>query len=249
MKPLKDYWNAEGKDLTEKTIYTSRKYIAQSQDAVREWMRQTQQKSTEYRKTAPRAMVNRFLTGLKIIIPLALILFVLIWFLGKVDNILQPIWIQVLGRKIPGLGLISGIIIIILVGVLVSTLLGRKVVKFMEHIILRIPVVRSIYLGIQQITDSFSSKEQGKFLSVVLIEFPKAGMRTIGFVTNEFTDEKGEAFVNVFIPTAPNPTSGFLQIVKKQDVIPTTMSIDDAFKMVMSAGKLSAPLTNNIEKE
>ena len=88
------------------------------------------------------------------------------------------------------------------------------------------------------------------FLSVVLIEFPKAGMRTIGFVTNEFTDKSGETMLNVFIPTAPNPTSGFLQIVKKQDVIPTTMSVDDAFKMVMSAGKISTPLTNSdIEKE
>jgi uncharacterized membrane protein len=250
MKPLKDYWNTEGKDLTQKTFDTSKRYISQSQDAAREWLRITQGKTSEYRKTVPHAMLNRFLTGLKIIIPLGLILFVLIWFLGKVDNILQPLWIQFLGRKIPGLGLISGIIVIIIIGILVSTLLGRKMVKITERIILRIPVVRSVYLGIQQIIDSFSSKEQGKFLHVVLIEFPREGMRSIGFVTNEFTGESGEPLLNVFIPTAPNPTSGFLQIVKKQDVVPTNMSVDDAFKMVMSAGKLSVPFTDtNIKKE
>ena len=250
MKPLKDYWNSEAKDITQKTVYTSKKYISQSQDAARGWLRMTQQRTSEYRKTVPRALITRFLTGLKIIIPLGIILFVLIWFLGKVDNILQPLLIQFLGRKIPGLGLISGIIVIIIIGFAVSTLLGRKMVKLTERIVLRVPIVRSIYLGIQQIIDSFSSKEQGKFLRVVLIEFPKDGMRTIGFVTNEFTGESGEPLLNVFIPTAPNPTSGFLQIVKKQDVIPTNMSIDDAFKMVMSAGKLSTPfMDNKVEKE
>src|SRR4030042_1993991 len=199
MKPLKDYWNAEGKDLTQKTFDTSKRYISQSQDAAREWLRMTQGKTSEYRKAVPHAMLNRFLTGLKIIIPLGLILFVLIWFLGKVDNILQPLWIQFLGRKIPGLGLISGIIVIIIIGILVSTLLGRKMVKITERIILRIPVVRSVYLGIQQIIDSFSSKEQGKFLRVVLIEFPREGMRSIGFVTSEYTGESGEPLLNVFI--------------------------------------------------
>jgi uncharacterized membrane protein len=247
MESFKDFLNTRGRAAAQKTAKTSIKYISDSQAAAREWAKMTRQKTTGYGKSVPGLLKRRFLNGLKIIIPLGIIIFLLVWILGKIDGILQPFFISLLGRKIPGLGLAAAIVIVLIIGMAVSTLLGRKVIRLIERGVLKIPVLRTVYLGIQQIIDSFSpSREQQQpFLRVVLVEFPKAGMKTIGFVTNESAGASGETLLNVFIPTAPNPTSGFLQIVKKEDVTPTSMSVDDAFKMVMSAGKLSIPYTTD----
>jgi len=246
MGAFKDYWNRRGKPTAQKTVETSIKYIHNSQTAAKQWARITGQKTANYKKTIPGLMKKRFLTGLKIIIPLGLTIFLLVWILGAIDNILQPFITSLLGQKVPGVGLIAAIIIVLLIGISVSTLFGRRIIKAAEFFVLKIPLLRTVYLGTQQILDSFSSsEEQQSFLRVVFIEFPKAGMKTIGFVTNKSTSQTGETLLNVYIPTAPNPTSGFLQIVKEEDTIPTNMSVDDAFKMIMTAGKLSATYTTN----
>ena len=112
---------------------------------------------------------------------------------------------------------------------------GAKIVA--HH--LRNAGMEVIYTGIRQIVESFSAPNKTGFMQVVLIEFPHKGMRAIGFVTNEMKDASGQKLINVLIPTAPNPTSGFLQIVKESDIIRTTISVDDALKMVVSAGRMT----------
>ena len=190
------------------------------------------------------SLMHRFIIGLKIIIPLALTLFVLIWVLGKIDNILQPIFTNYIGRRIPGIGLITLVILVFIVAIIMSTRPGRWISYEFERLILHIPLLRSLYNAIKQIFESFTTQAEGaSFLYVVFIEFPKEGMKTVGLVTNRFTSDSGEELLHVFIPTAPNPTNGFLEIVKATDVTPTNMSIDDALKMVMSAGKVAAPQT------
>jgi uncharacterized membrane protein len=189
-----------------------------------------------------RALLHRFVIGLKIIIPVAVTLFVLFWVLGKIDNILQPIFTNYIGRRIPGIGLISVVVLVFIVAIIVSTRPGRWLTYTFERLILHIPLLRSLHNAIKQIFESFTTQAEGtSFLYVVFIEFPKEGMKTVGLVTNRFTSDSGEELLHVFIPTAPNPTNGFLEIVKATDVTPTDMSINDALKMVMSAGKVAAP--------
>ena len=187
------------------------------------------------------ALKHRFLIGLKVIIPLGITLFVLFWVLGKIDNILQPIFGYFLERRIPGMGLVAAVILVFIIAIIMSTRPGRWFVHFFERGIMHIPVLRSIHNAIKQVIDSFTAQAEGaSFLYVVFIEFPKEGMKTVGLVTNKFSSESGEELLHVFIPTAPNPTNGFLEIVKASDVTPTKMSIDEALKMVMSAGKISS---------
>jgi uncharacterized membrane protein len=143
------------------------------------------------------------------------------------------------GRTIPGIGFGVMIVLIYLVGVIVSNVGGRGLIRYGESLLGRIPVVRPIYTGIKQILDNFSTPGKAGFKHVALVEFPRKGMRTISFVTNESSDKSGEKLVYIFIPTSPNPMSGFLEVVREEEVIRTDISVDDALKMVISAGKVT----------
>jgi uncharacterized membrane protein len=223
-----------------KTLGDTRGSITVSGAKVKDFGKATQQKASGYGKRFPNALKRMFLTGLRVIIPLAITIFILVWLFDKIDGLLQPIFISIIGRRIPGVGLLTTLILVMIAGAIVGTVFGRRLMQSGEGFISKIPIVRSLYGGIKQISDSFSAQDQEGFLRVVLIEFPRQGMKTIAFVTDEYTDDSGRMKLNVFIPTAPNPTSGFLQIVDADDVTPTNMSVDDALKMVMSAGKVSA---------
>jgi uncharacterized membrane protein len=131
------------------------------------------------------------------------------------------------------------VVIIYLAGVIATNVIGRRLIRYGESLLARVPLFRYVYTGIRQILQSFAAPREGGFLQVVLVEFPKQGMRAIGFVTSESQVESGEKLLNVFIPTSPNPTSGYLEIVRDSDVIRTSISVDDALKMVLSAGKVS----------
>ena len=120
-----------------------------------------------------------------------------------------------------------------------SNIIGRRVIHYGESLLVKVPVVRQLYAGIKQILEGFSKPGKTGFMQVVLVEFPKEGMRAIGFITNESYDKSGERLLNVFIPTSPNPTSGFLEIVTEDKIIRTNISVDDALKMVVSAGRVS----------
>ncbi|MFC1979996.1 DUF502 domain-containing protein [Chloroflexota bacterium] len=188
----------------------------------------------------PGVLKRRFLAGLKVVIPVGITLGILVWIFVKIDNLLQPAISYALGRAIPGLGFGMVIFVILIAGVIVSNVTGRKLIYYAESLLSKMPIVRLLYKGIKQITDSFSFDNSERFIQVVLVEFPKKGMMTVGFITNETKSESGTTYLNVFIPTAPNPTSGFLQIIKEEEVIRTEISPDDALKMIVSAGKVSA---------
>ena len=188
----------------------------------------------------PGTLKRRFLAGLKVIVPLAIIAFILTWIFSTIDNVLQPIIIHFFGHTIPGVGFGITILVVLIIGIIVATTAGRRLITYIESLVTKLPILRQLYNGIKQFLDSFSPQDKGRFLRVVLVEFPKKGTRTIGFVTNEAVDQSGRPLLNVFIPTAPNPTSGFLQIMTQEGVIPTDISVDDALKMIISAGRLSA---------
>ena len=187
-----------------------------------------------------RKIRGHFLAGILITVPIGLTIWILAWIFTGIDDFLQRIVIEpAFGHEITGVGFAITIVIIYLAGVIASNVFGRRLIRYGESLLGRVPVARYFYTGIRQILNSFSEPGRTGFMQVVLIEFPRKGTRTIGFITNEESDASGRKLLNVFIPTAPNPTSGFLQIIEEGEVIRTDMSVDDALKMVVSGGRIS----------
>ncbi|MDD5039069.1 MAG: DUF502 domain-containing protein [Dehalococcoidales bacterium] len=182
---------------------------------------------------------SHFITGILVLVPVGVTIFVLVWLFRAIDNILQPIIRNYWSHAVPGVGIVATVVIIYLIGVIASNFIGKKLINYGESMLGRVPLVRQLYSGVKQILESFSMSGKTGFMQVVLVEFPSKGMRAIGFVTNEMYQNPGGKLLSVFIPTSPNPTTGFLQIVREEDVIRTKMSVDDAIKMVVSAGRMA----------
>jgi len=185
-----------------------------------------------------KKLSGQFMTGLLVIIPLGASVLILVWLFTSIDNILQPVIRAIWGHNITGVGFGVTVILIYVVGVIARNVIGKRIIKYGESLLNRVPIFKQLYRGIRQIVDSFSDPDKTGFMQVVLVEFPQKGMRAIGFVTNEIIDKNGKKLLSVLIPTAPNPTSGFLEIVKEEDVIRTQIPVDAAVKMVVSAGRM-----------
>jgi uncharacterized membrane protein len=192
-----------------------------------------------------------FLTGLLVIVPLGLTLYVVSLIASYTDRVLAILPAPLhpdsyLPFRVPGLGVIVTLAIIQLVGFLSANLLGRSVVRAYERILERIPVVRTFYTALKQVLEQLLSGDQARFRRVVLVEYPRQGIYSIGFVTGEAHGEvgraAGEGSLNAFIPTTPNPTSGFYLVIPERDVIALDMTVEQAFKLIMSAGMLTADL-------
>jgi len=193
------------------------------------------------RKRIGRTLRAQFGAGILVIVPIMIAILILVWLFGYIDGIAQPVAKSLLGYTVPGLGFGITVVLIYLTGVVATNVIGKRLISYGESLLARVPLFRYIYTGIKQILQSFATPREGGFLQVVLVEFPKNGMRAIGFVTNESYVESGEKLLSVYIPTSPNPTSGYLEIVRENDIIRTNISIDDALKMVLSAGRVSPP--------
>jgi uncharacterized membrane protein len=186
-----------------------------------------------------RKLRAQFGAGILVVVPIIITILILVWLFNYIDNIAQPVAKSLLGHTIPGLGFGITALLIYLTGVVATSVIGKRLIRYGESLLARVPMFRYIYTSIKQIMEAFAGPREAAFLQVVLVEFPKKGMRVIGFVTSESRVECGENLLNVFIPTSPNPTSGYLEIVRESDIIRTNISIDDALKMVLSAGKVS----------
>ncbi len=191
---------------------------------------------------------NYFLTGLIIVGPVGITLYVIWWFINLVDAWVKP-WVpQVylpetyLPFTVPGVGLIFSITILMVVGALTANLFGRTLVSYGELMLDRMPIVRSVYRALKQIFETVLSQSNNSFQDVGLIEYPRKGLYAIVFVSTETKGEiddrvfKGQTILSIFLPTTPNPTSGFLLFVPEKDVIILDMSVEEAAKLVISAG-------------
>ncbi|MCD5412807.1 MAG: DUF502 domain-containing protein [Dehalococcoidia bacterium] len=186
-----------------------------------------------------RKLRAQFLTGILVVVPIGATILILIWIFDAIDGILRPVIMAIFGQAVPGVGFAVTMVLIYLVGVAAGNVGGRALIRYGETLLAGLPVVRQLYASIKQILESFSAPGKTGLMQVVLVEFPRKGMRTIGFITNESSDESGNKLINIFIPTSPNPTSGFLQIVREEEIIRTNIPVNEAMKMVISAGKVS----------
>jgi uncharacterized membrane protein len=190
-----------------------------------------------------------FITGLLIVVPLYLTIYIFSLIVGYMDTILKflPKPLQpdtYLSFHIPGLGVIFTIVVIFIIGLLTTNLFGKKLVAMGDGILARIPFFRSIYKPIKQFMETFFVAGYSGFRKVVLVEFPRKGMYSVGFVTGVATGEvqakaNMEKVVNVFLPTTPNPTTGFYILIPERDIIPLEMSVEDAFKLIITGGMVS----------
>ena len=185
-----------------------------------------------------RHLRNKFLLGLLFVIPLIATVWVLVWSFNAVDNILQPIIKTYWGKTYPGIGVGIVLVVTYIAGLLASSIFGRKILSFGENLLDKVPVFKYVYRGIKQIVLSFSEPRQTGFMQVVFVEYPRKGIHSIGFITNVLHTEGKEKFYTVFIPTSPNPTSGFMEVVREEELIKTNISVEDALRVVVSAGRV-----------
>lgn len=199
------------------------------------------------------ALRSSFLTGLVVMTPMALTAW-LIWSLtGWIDSWVMPLiparWQpeQYIGVNLRGVGVVVFLIFTVVIGWLAKGLIGRSLIRWGESIVDRMPVVRSIYNGLKQIAETVLSQSEAKFDRACLIEYPRKGLWGIGFVSGRAKGEigrtaaEGDPLLAVFLPTTPNPTSGFLLYVPQSEVTFLDMTVEDAAKLIISAGLVYPP--------
>jgi uncharacterized membrane protein len=198
-----------------------------------------------------------FLTGVVITGPISLTVFLVWQFVSFLDSHVAGLLPArynpetYLPFSVPGLGLLLMLVFLTLVGMLTAGLVGRTLVHTGEWLLSRMPIVRSVYATLKQIFETVLAQSSRSFREVVLIEYPRRGIGAIGFVTGptrgEVQDKADEELVNVFLPTTPNPTSGFLLFVPKKDLIHLDMSIEEGIKMVISGGIVAPSRDEQLE--
>jgi len=189
-----------------------------------------------------------FFTGLVLLVPVLATVYLFMAVVRSMDGILHLIPLayqpdQILGFHIPGLGVLLTLLVVLLTGMLGASFIGRWFVRLGEKIVDRIPLVRSVYGAIKNVLETIFQDNKDAFRRVVLIEYPRPGLLVLAFVTGvdegEVQHRTSEQVIAVFVPTTPNPTSGFLLYVPEKDTIPLDMSIEDGMKCVISAGVIS----------
>ena len=195
-------------------------------------------------------MKKYFVTGLLIWIPLVITLMVLAWVVNTLDQILliAPAAVRpdaLLGFHLPGVGVLVTLLLILLTGLAAANFVGQRLVGFWEGLLSRIPVVKSIYYSVKQVSDTLLSSNGQAFRKALLIQYPHQGIWTIAFQTGkpggDAARHLGDDFVSVYVPTTPNPTSGFFLMLPRKDAIELDMSVDEALKYIISMGVVAPP--------
>ena len=199
-------------------------------------------------------------TGLLVIVPGVITAWVLNWIVGTLDQtlaILPQAWQpdKLLGFHLPGFGVLLTLAILLAVGALASNFAGRKLVAWGDALVSRIPVVRSIYSSVKQVSDTLFSESGNAFRTAVLVQWPREGVWTVAFITGQPSGEVAaylrDEYVSVYVPTTPNPTSGYLEIVPVELLTPTDWTVDQAMSFIISGGAVapeSVPFTRAGER-
>lgn len=200
-----------------------------------------------------KSIRSYLLAGLVVWLPVIVTLVVLRFIVDLLDKSMallphayQPE--QLFGVHLPGLGVVFSLVLLFLTGLVVTNFLGQRLMRWSEAVLDRIPLVRSIYSATKQVMETIFSSQSQAFRQVLLVEYPRKGLWTLAFQTGVVSDaisqHTGEEMLSIFIPTTPNPTSGFLMMVPKSDATELSMSIDDALKLVISLGVMQTKKTD-----
>jgi uncharacterized membrane protein len=187
-----------------------------------------------------------FIAGLFILIPVFIALFSIVFIVKKFDELFIPENIrqgirEALGIPLPGLGLLVFIVFSIITGVIARNILGRKIIEWNDRLLRKLPLAGPIYSGTTQILSAVRMKDSKAFRKVVLIEYPRKGIYSLAFITGKAKEEMqaaigAKALVNLFVPTTPNPTSGFFLLIAEEDTLAVNLTVPEAFRLIVSAG-------------
>lgn len=205
--------------------------------------------SKNSKKNTPHSRIRRgikktFLTGLVVMVPLIITFYVLWGFFNFLDGFLSPLLTRMIGHHIPGLGLLSAIFIIFIMGLIATNVIGQRLFRWGEGKLLKIPVFKSIYLAVKQLFDAFSPENKTAFKKVVLVEFPKKGIYSLGFLTTASTlkkeDGEEEQLYAVYIPTN-HIYFGNFALFKKDEIIFPELTIEEGVRIIISGGMAYPP--------
>ena len=189
-----------------------------------------------------RRISNNFFKGILISAPIIITLYIAWGLIKFFDKKASPL-LGTFPFEIPGFGLITVFIFFAIIGFITTGLLGRIFSSFIEKVLSKMPVLRNIYSGLKQLFEAILAKKSNSFREVVLLEYPREGIWAMGFLTGETKGEVNRKtknqMANIFLPTTPNPTSGFLLFVPKKDILGLTMTVEEGIKMIISAGMLT----------
>jgi len=204
------------------------------------------------------AVRKHLITGLLVWMPLAITIWVLLWVLGLMDGLFS--WLLSLSmavlpekaregiemlRRVPGLGVVSLLLVLWLTGLFVANIFGQWFLAQWNKLLHKIPIVKSIYSSVKQVSDTLFSSSGNAFREAVMVQYPRTGSWTIAFVTGtpsgEVAAHLSSPHVSVYVPTTPNPTSGFFLMMPRTDVVPLQMSVDEALKYIISMGVVAPP--------
>lgn len=203
---------------------------------------------------------NRIISGLAVAVPVAITIYVVLWIFDLLSSLLMPAvskavyWTagkfrappfltgyektieQIIAIGVPVLSILLLIVLIYFIGVIAAGVVGKKLISLGERIVMRIPLVKSIYSASKQVITAFSLPDRGAFKAVVLVEFPRQGMKGLGFFIGMIEGPDGKKLAKVLIPNSPNPTTGFIEMLDVGQIQPVDITVEDAFKMILSGG-------------
>ena len=189
---------------------------------------------------------SKLFAGLATLLPLYLTFFVIKFLFVTLEEMSDPL-LKRFNLDIPGLGIILTVLLIYILGFLVTNFLGRKIFNLGERIVKKVPIVNMIYTTLKQITDTFTKGSTDAFEGAVYIQYPRQGLWTMAFISGESKTKDGVPYYHLFVPTTPNPTSGFFLMIPQADTVATGMSVEDGLKTIISGGLL-APEENPLPK-
>ena len=181
---------------------------------------------------------SKLFAGVATLLPLYLTFIVIKFLFVTLEDISDPL-LKRFDIDIPGLGIILTVSLIYLLGLVVTNFLGRKIFNIGENIVKRVPIVNMIYTTLKQITETFTKSSTDAFVGAVYIQYPRNGLWTMAFISGESKNEEGIEFYHLFVPTTPNPTSGFFLMIPQSDTIQTGMSVEEGLKTIISGGLLA----------
>ena len=185
----------------------------------------------------------RMISGLLVLGPLVITLFILKLIFAALTAFVLPV-LRLLLAGLPEyvlvfIATVAALLLIYLVGMFTTHFIGRRVIQMGESVMLKLPIIKSVYSASKQVMDTFSNSTKAAFIATVLVEFPQKGSLAVGFITGTILNPRGETLYRVFVATTPNPTSGFLIILPKEGVTFTDLSVEDGIKMIVSGGMLA----------
>lgn len=200
--------------------------------------------NTKKQQSVARVLKRYLLTGLIVLVPAAVSIFVLWRLFFGLDHILGRFLEEYLGRRMPGIGLVALVVLIMAIGAVASNYIGKRIISVGEVLLDRIPVIRWIYRTVKQLFEVVLRERSTSFRKVVLVKFPHKDSYSMAFQTSDSAgpveDVVGRRMVTVFLPTTPNPTSGFFLLVPEEEVIPLDITVNEGLRLIVSAGALGA---------